>query len=127
MSRGFVTMCLLLALDAALAARADGTGDPVKGRRLFAQCGSCHTIVAGESARIGPNLHGLIGRKAGSVPGFEYSDAMKNSGIVWDERVLDEYLKQPSARVPANKMVFAGVPKDQDRADIIAYLKKESN
>ncbi len=94
---------------------------------MFAQCTSCHTIVSGESPKVGPNLHGLIGRKAGSQPDFVYSDAMKSSGIVWDEQVLNDYLKLPSARVPGNRMVFAGVPKDQDRADIIAYIKETSN
>jgi len=103
---------------------AQADGDPVMGKRLFAQCGSCHTTQADGSGRIGPSLHGLFGRKAGALDGFAFSAAMQKSGIVWDERSLDEYIKEPASRVPGTKMVFLGVQKDQARADIIAYLKE---
>lgn len=115
---------LVLVLLAPLV-HADG-GDPVMGKRLFAQCTSCHTVGSGEENRIGPNLYDVIGKQAGSVPGFKYSEAMKKSGIVWDETTLDAYLKQPLTYLPGTMMAFAGVPKDKARADIIAYLKTMS-
>jgi cytochrome c len=99
-------------------------GDPVMGKRMFAQCGSCHSVSADGPPKVGPHLHGLFGRKAGSVEGFAYSQAMQQSGIVWDETSLDAYMKKPAEFIPGNKMVFAGVPKDQMRKDILAYLKE---
>lgn len=104
--------------------RADGGGDPIMGRRLFAQCGSCHTTAADGPSTVGPNLHGILGRKAASDPDFTYSEAMKESDVVWNERELDEFIKQPSAFIPGTKMVFLGVSKEKARADIIAYLKE---
>jgi cytochrome c len=115
---------VLILMIAASAVHAEGGGDPVMGKRLFAQCGSCHTVAAGGPSTVGPNLHGLIGRKAGSLRGFGYSEAMQKSNIVWGESELDAYIKQPSSFVPGTKMVFLGVSKDQARADIIAYLKE---
>jgi cytochrome c len=80
----------------------------------------------GETAKnlVGPELNGVIGRKAGSVAGYNYSDANKNSGFTWDEATLKEYLKNPKGKVPGTKMIFAGLPKDQDIDDVIAYLKQ---
>jgi cytochrome c len=105
-------------------AHAQSAGDSTVGKRLFAQCRSCHTTDADGPKMVGPNLHGVFGRKAGSLPGFEYSDAMKKTGIVWDDAKLNDYIKQPSAFIPGNKMAFMGVVKDQARLDIIAYLKE---
>jgi cytochrome c len=111
----------------------DGTtkmsGDPVHGKAIFARCGVCHSIDAGQN-RIGPSLHGVVGRKAGSVSGFNYSTANKSSGIVWTEQRIFVYLKNPQAQgtgVPGTKMSFPGLPSPQDRADVIAYLKQNSN
>ena len=103
-------------------ARADG--DPDMGKRQFAPCSACHTVEEGGPDKVGPNLHGVIGRKAGSKPGFAYSDALKNSGITWDEAKIDEWIKKPAALVPGTKMAFIGVSNDAVRANIIAYLKQ---
>ena len=108
----------LLALTPA--ARAEG--DPANGEKLFRQCKSCHTVEAGKN-RVGPTLHGLFGRKAGTVDSFAgYSEGLKASSIVWDAKALDPYLASPKAVIPDSRMAFAGVAKPEDRADIIAYL-----
>ena len=98
-------------------------GDAAAGEKIFIKCKTCHTLEAGKN-KVGPSLAGLIGRKAGTAPDFNYSDAMKNSGITWDEAALNEYITDPKAKVPGNKMVFPGVKKDEDRANLIAYLKQ---
>lgn len=99
--------------------------DADAGEKVFAQCKACHTIEAGGPNRVGPNLHGVVGRKAGSAAGFNYSDAMKGAAA-WDEASLDKYLTDPKAAVPGNKMAFAGVKNEQARKDLIAFLKKNS-
>ena len=108
-------------LGAATPSQADG--DAAKGKKIFAKCMACHTLEAGKN-KVGPSLHGIVGRKSGSIEGFSYSDAMKNSGLTWDEATLDKYLTSPKAEVPGNKMVFPGLPKPDDRANVIAYLKE---
>ena len=100
-------------------ARADG--DPAKGEEIYKRCQGCHSI---DRNRVGPMHKGLFGRTAGTVPGFLYSDAMKNSGIVWSEQTLDQFLQGPRKMVPGTKMTYAGVPDPQERADLIAYLKQ---
>jgi cytochrome c len=104
---------------AAGAARADG--DPAKGEMIYHRCQGCHSI---DRNRVGPMHKGLFGRAAGSVPGFNYSDAMKNSGIVWSEQTLDQFLQGPRKMVPGTKMTYAGIADPRDRADLIAYLKQ---
>ena len=99
-------------------------GDPDLGKRQFAPCTACHTTEAGGPDKVGPNLHGIIGRKAGTKPGFAYSDALKGSGITWDEAKLDQWIKKPAALVPGTKMAFIGISNDTVRANIIAYLKQ---
>jgi cytochrome c len=98
--------------------------DAAAGEKVFAKCKICHQI--GESAKnmVGPVLNGVVGRPAGSFAGYHYSDANKNSGITWDEATLKEYLKDPKAKVPGTKMVFPGLPSDEDIANVIAYLKQ---
>jgi cytochrome c len=100
-------------------------GDPVHGQVIFNRCMVCHTIQAGVN-HIGPSLHGVVGRTAGSIPGFNYSNANKKSGIVWTEQKIYDYLKDPQAMVPGTKMSFPGLPKAQDRADVVSYLKQNS-
>lgn len=87
-----------------------------------AQCQACHTLTAGGANGVGPNLHGVVGRKAGAAAGFTYSDAMKASGITWDETKLDEYLTNPAKLVPGNKMPFAGIADAAQRKEVVSYL-----
>jgi cytochrome c len=101
---------------------ADFTGNAAAGKTVFIQCQACHSIKEGEN-RVGPSLHNKIGAAAGQVAGFKYSDANKNSGIVWTEEKLFEYLKNPRAVIPGTTMAFAGIPDPQKRADVIAFLK----
>jgi cytochrome c len=110
-----------MALFAMAATPAWAGGDAARGRVLYAQCQICHTI---QRNSIGPRHLGLFGRKAGSLPDYNYSAALKNSGIVWDERTLDQWLRGPAAMVPGTKMVFSGISDPEERADIIAYLKE---
>lgn len=98
------------------------TGDAAAGKRVFIKCLACHVAVQGQN-KVGPSLYGIVGRPAGSIAGFAYSAANKNSGITWTEEVMFAYLKNPQAYVPGTKMVFPGLPSGQDRADVIAYLK----
>jgi len=98
------------------------TGDADRGKRVFARCMACHTVQEGQN-RVGPSLYGIVGREAGSVEGFNYSDANANSGITWTEEVMFEYLEAPQEYIPGTRMIFPGLPSAQDRADVIAYLK----
>ncbi len=103
---------------------ASAAGDAAAGEATFRMCKTCHRI--GEDARnfVGPELNGVVGRKAGSVPDYNYSDANKNSGLTWDEATLTKYLRSPREVVPGTKMAFPGLQRDQDVADVIAYLKQ---
>jgi len=94
-----------------------------QGETLFKKnCAICHTLEAGKN-KIGPSLAGVVGRKAGSVPGFAYSAANKNSGDIWDAQTLDTYLAEPRKFMPGTKMVFAGLKNPEDRKALIEYLK----
>lgn len=97
-------------------------GDPDKGKTVFKTCAACHSLEAGK-AKVGPSLHGLLGRKAGTVGGFRYSDAMKSADIVWNAETLDGYLAAPKEFIPGNRMPFPGLKDPADRADVIAYLQ----
>ena len=98
--------------------------DAAAGEKVFVQCRACHQV--GEDAKnlVGPKLNGLFGRTAGSIEGYSYSDANKNSGIVWDEKTFAEYIKDPRAKVPGTKMVFAGIKSDKEIADLTTFLKQ---
>ena len=98
--------------------------DAALGEKVFLKCKACHQIGEGAKNAVGPVLNGLVGRKAGTYPDYSYSDANKNSGLTWDETTLTEYLKNPRAKVPGTKMIFPGLPKDEDISNVIAYLKQ---
>jgi cytochrome c len=98
--------------------------DTAAGEKVFLKCRPCHQTGEGAKNLIGPVLNGLLGRKAGTIEGYTYSDANKNSGIIWDEATLAEYLKNPRAKIPGTKMVFAGLPKEEEIVSLIAYLKQ---
>jgi cytochrome c len=101
------------------------TGDAAKGEKLFAQCKACHVAEAGKN-RVGPSLWAVVGRAAGSIAGFNYSKANKESGVTWSEDVLFTYLEAPAKFVPGTRMAFGGLKNPQDRADVIAYLKTKA-
>jgi cytochrome c len=97
--------------------------DAAAGEKVFVQCKACHQIGENAKNAVGPVLNGVIGRHSGTVEGYSYSAANKNSGLTWDEATFREYIKDPRAKVPGTKMVFAGVKDDQKVSDLIAYLK----
>jgi cytochrome c len=101
-------------------------GDAAAGEKAFNKCKACHTVEQGGANRVGPNLHGVVGRKAGAVDGFSYSKPVKEGDVTWTEENLDKYLADPKGFIPGNKMAFPGVKKDDERQDIIAYLKQNS-
>lgn len=101
------------------------TTDAAAGEKVFAACRTCHVFDEGVN-RVGPSLHKIVGRNAGSAPGYSYSDANKGSGITWTPEVLFEYLKDPKAYVPGTKMAYPGVKDDQKRANLVAYLEAQS-
>ena len=96
-------------------------GDAARGEKKFADCAACHSLQEG-SNNVGPSLHGVFDRKAGSLADFRYSPAIKRSGIVWTAQTLDEFLTDPQKMVPANRMPYGGISEAADRADLIAYL-----
>ena len=96
-------------------------GDAEAGKTVYNQCAACHAVEEGVN-RVGPSLYGIMGREAGSAEGFNYSDAMKNSGITWDEETLNAYLEDPRGYIPGNRMPYGGLKDEQQRADLIAYL-----
>jgi cytochrome c len=116
----FVLLFLALALSTG-AGHADG--DPVNGKAVFKKCLPCHRVGPGAGTVVGPELNGIVGRKAASIEGYGYSKAMRNSGVTWDEAALTQYLHGPRGMIPGVNMTFPGIAKDQDIADVIAYLK----
>ena len=120
------TLASLVAAAAALVSASSGAfaQDAAAGEKVFLKCRACHQT--GETAKNGqgPVLNGVIGRKAGTVEGYNYSDANKNSGLTWDEATFKEYIKNPKAKVPGTKMIFPGLTTDKEIDDIFAYLKQ---
>lgn len=94
-----------------------------EGKKLFNRCKACHTLEAGKH-RVGPSLHGMFGREAGTVEGFRYSKAMQESDIVWDEETVDAYLEDPRKYIPGSRMAFPGLKDEEDREAIIEYLEE---
>ncbi len=114
-----------LALTVGFAADAFAEGDPAKGKRVFAKCMACHD-VGNERNKVGPHLVGIFGRTAGAVDGFKYSNAMANSGVVWSEETIAAYVMDPKGFIEGNRMAFAGLKKDEDVANLLAYLQQET-
>jgi cytochrome c len=117
--KGYVFAAFVLAGSAGAA----GAQDAALGEKVFLKCKACHQIGEGAKNAVGPVLNGVVGRKAGTTD-YNYSDANKNSGLTWDEATLKEYLKNPRAKVPGTKMIFPGLPKDEDIDNVTAYLKQ---
>jgi cytochrome c len=101
---------------------ASAAGDAKKGQNEFARCAICHTTTKGGGNGVGPDLFDIVGRKAASMPGFYYSQALKSSGITWAPDKLDAWIKSPATMVPGNRMTFSGLDNAQQRADVVAYL-----
>jgi cytochrome c len=118
--RRFVFVALLAVAGAGEASAQDAAA----GEKVFGVCKACHQI--GETAKnnVGPQLNGIIGRKAGTVEGYNYSAANKGSGITWDEATFREYIKDPKAKIPGTKMIYAGLKDEQKTNDLLAFLKQ---
>ena len=112
------TLSLLLLLSP----RPGGAADVAAGQAEFNKCKICHTVEAGGRSTVGPNLHGIFGRKAGMAENYAYSEAMKKSAIVWNDDTLAKYLRNPKEFIPGDKMAFPGIKDDGEIADLIAYL-----
>jgi cytochrome c len=117
--RSALTLLSVLVITGAAQAQ-----DVAAGEKSFNKCRACHQV--GETARngVGPVLNGLFGRKAGTIEGFTYTDANKNSGITWDEATFADYIKDPRSKIPGTKMVFAGIKNEQEIKDLTAFLKQ---
>ena len=115
---------VILLLMALWTPRPTAAADIAAGQADFNKCKICHTLDAGGRNVVGPNLHGLFGRKAGTVDNFAYSEAMKKSGIVWDDDTLAKYLRNPRDFIPDNKMAFPGIKNDARIANLLAYLQQ---
>ena len=131
MRRAIIAMTVLLAVAAPAAADPDldarlAAANLKRGQLLYMVCKACHDVEAGLPHKVGPNLHGMFGRTAGTAEGFKYTDALVKSGIVWTPEAMDAWLKQPGALVPGNGMAFAGIANDADRASLIAWLMANS-
>jgi cytochrome c len=125
MMKAMITLAALLALPAA--AQAQAVGDAAKGEKAFAKCKACHVVDA-ETNRVGPHLKGVIGRNVASVANYKYSDAMlefAKANPVWTDELFLKYIENPKAMVPKTKMVYPGSKKEEERADLLAYLKSK--
>jgi cytochrome c len=121
----FSISCLLLIAARPPAAAAQG--NPMRGKILFLRCASCHDVSTAPSAKIGPNLHGVIGRRVASLDGYKYSPALKSADFVWDAAHLDTWLTNPNAVAPGTAMAFAGIADAADRHAIISYLQTQGD
>ena len=121
MSNGRIAALAVIAATI-LATPALAAGDPVQGKAVFARCAICHNVEKEGGNGVGPNLFGIMGRKAASVDGFNYSGPMKASGIVWNDDKLSQWVAGPAKMVPGTKMAFAGITSKGQIADVVAYL-----
>jgi cytochrome c len=113
---------LLVVAAAAIIPNAASAADAAAGKTVFNKCLACHAVGENAKNKVGPELNGLDGRKAGTVAGYSYSDANKNSGITWNEKEFKDYIKAPKAKIPGTKMVFAGLTKESEIDNLWAYL-----
>jgi cytochrome c len=121
----YAAIVAMLALIAPVASAFAADGDAAAGETLFKQkCAVCHKIGPGAANFVGPELNGIVGRVAGAAPGYSYSDGDKNAGWTWDAAQLDKWLTNPKADVAGTKMIFPGLPKDTDRANVIAFISQ---
>ena len=119
---GLAVAAVICVSTAVILSKAEAAaGDAKAGEEVFARCAVCHSTKAGEN-KIGPSLAGVVGRKSGSAPGYNYSPALKSAGITWDEQELEKFLANPAADIHGTKMAIS-VPKAEDRQNVIAYLK----
>ena len=119
-----LTLSALIVISSSATASAALAQDVAAGKISFNKCLACHTIGDGAKNKVGPVLNGLDGRKSGTIDGFSYSDANKNSGITWNETVFKEYIKDPKAKIPGTKMAFAGIKNEKEINDLWAYLSQ---
>jgi cytochrome c len=117
-------IAIMAAIALAASTAAASAQDVTAGEQSFKKCLPCHSVGAGAKNKVGPELNGLDGRKAGTAEGFNYSEGNKNSGITWSDSVFKEYIKDPRAKIPGTKMVFAGIRNEQEVNDLWAYLKQ---
>jgi cytochrome c len=118
------SVLVLSALALALMAGTAQAQDAAAGEQVFKKCFPCHSVGEGAKNKVGPELNGLDGRHSGTAAGYSYTEANKNSGIVWNEATFKEYITNPKAKIPGTKMIFPGLPKEADRNDLWAYLKQ---
>jgi len=118
------TTLAMAALAVVAMAQAAHAQDVAAGEQSFKKCFPCHSIGEGAKNKVGPELNGLDGRHSGSAPAFNYSDANKNSGIVWGEATFKEYIKDPRAKIPGTKMIFPGIKNETEIGNLWAYLKQ---
>jgi cytochrome c len=117
-----LTLSTLIVIATAAASSAALAQDVAAGKTSFNKCLACHAVGEGAKNKVGPVLNGLSGRKSGTVEGYSYSEANKNSGITWDEASFKDYIKDPKAKIPGTKMVFAGIKNEQEASDLWAFL-----
>ena len=115
---------LVIAAATAAAASSALAQDVAAGKSSFNKCLACHAIGEGAKNKVGPELNGLAGRKSGTVAGYSYTDANKNSGLTWDEATFKEYIKDPKAKIPGTKMAFAGIKKETEVNDLWAFVSQ---
>jgi cytochrome c len=119
-----LTLSMLVVIASSAAASATLAQDVAAGKTSFNKCLACHAIGEGAKNKVGPELNGLDGRKSGTAPDYNYSDANKNSGITWNEALFKEYIKDPKAKIPGTKMTFAGIKNEKEINDLWAFLSQ---